>query len=104
MLARVVPDVTAVWSIVHLSVDLEPRSRPIVYLGRRPFPTIDPTTIQEAKIMGFVSAVGDWFLNIKHEMWLWFASLDPQEWFVLLGLTALFGFLCMRGFGSRSKA
>lgn len=54
--------------------------------------------------MGFVSAVGDWFLNIKHEMWLWFASLDPQEWFVLLGLTALFGFLCMRGFGSRSKA
>ena len=33
----------------------------------------------------------------------WFASLDRQEWLVVLALGMVFGFLCMRGFGSRSN-
>jgi|GEM_PF-1336432 len=29
-------------------------------------------------------------------------GLDPQEWIILLLLSIVFGFLCLRGFGSRA--
>ncbi len=50
--------------------------------------------------MGISSAISGWFKTVLHETWTWFAMLDHQEWFVVLGMVAAFGFLCMRGFGS----
>ncbi len=32
----------------------------------------------------------------------WFNGLDRQEWVVVLVVGMVFGFLCMRGYGSRS--
>ena len=33
----------------------------------------------------------------------WINGLDRQEWLVVLVVAMLIGFLCMRGFGSRSS-
>jgi hypothetical protein len=35
--------------------------------------------------------------------WQWVNQLDRQEWLMLLLVTAILGFVCMRGFGSRSS-
>jgi hypothetical protein len=32
----------------------------------------------------------------------WFNKLDRQEWVIVLVVAAVFGLLCMRGYGSRS--
>jgi hypothetical protein len=37
-----------------------------------------------------------------HDAWVWVAGLNLQEWLLLLGITSAAGFMCMRGFGSRS--
>jgi hypothetical protein len=33
----------------------------------------------------------------------WFGSLDRQEWMVVLFIGMVLGFVCMRGYGSRSN-
>lgn len=33
----------------------------------------------------------------------WVLSLNRQEWLVMLVVVTVFGFFCMRGFGSRSN-
>ena len=53
--------------------------------------------------MGIPSAIGDWFKTVLYETWNWFLMLNYQEWFVVLGIVALFGGLCMKGFGSREN-
>ncbi len=53
--------------------------------------------------MGIWSAIDSWFQMVLRETWSWIAMLNFQEWFVLLGITAGFGFLCMRGFGSSTR-
>jgi len=34
--------------------------------------------------------------------WNWMYSLNRQEWLILLVLCLALGFLCLRGFGSRT--
>jgi hypothetical protein len=53
--------------------------------------------------MRHFDSVGRWLMQGLSDGWLWLASLNQEEWFLLLGLTAGAGFLCMRGFGSRSN-
>lgn len=53
--------------------------------------------------MSITTAIGDWFKTIIHETWNWFTMLNYQEWFVVLGIVAAFGFLCMRGYGTRDR-
>ncbi len=53
--------------------------------------------------MKLVELIGNWIRGILHMTWIWFNQLNYQEWFLLLGCAACLGFLCMRGFGSRSK-
>jgi hypothetical protein len=47
------------------------------------------------------------FLDQSHEyrgdVWDWFNRLTREEWVVVLAVVAALGFLCMLGFGSRSK-
>ena len=47
------------------------------------------------------------FLDQTHEyrgdVWDWFNRLTREEWVVVLAVVATLGFLCMLGFGSRSK-
>jgi len=50
-----------------------------------------------------ITSIGNWFKTAFHETWSWFLMLNHQEWFVVLGIVALFGGLCMRGFGSRNN-
>lgn len=50
-----------------------------------------------------ISRMSDWFGTSVIETWNWFNSLNSQEWFLLLGIVATLGFLCMRGFGSRGR-
>ena len=47
--------------------------------------------------------VVDFFMNVVNDIWRWFTLLNREEWLVVLGVAAACGFLCMRGFGSRSK-
>ncbi len=49
------------------------------------------------------SNLGTWFQSMLAETWNWFNSLHYQEWFLLLGIIAALGFLCMRGYGSRGR-
>jgi hypothetical protein len=50
-----------------------------------------------------VTIASDWFQVLLHDTWNWFNSLSYQEWFLVLGIIASLGFLCMRGYGSRSS-
>ncbi len=50
-----------------------------------------------------VANIGGWVQTTLNATWLWFNALNYQEWFVVLGITAAAGLLCMRGFGSRSN-
>ena len=52
----------------------------------------------------FVSTFTGWFQGMLNETWNWFNSLHYQEWFLLLGIVAALGFLCMRGYGNRGRA
>jgi hypothetical protein len=52
--------------------------------------------------MHYLDSVGVWLRTGIHDGWCWVAALNYQEWFLLLGITTAAGFLCMRGFGSRS--
>jgi hypothetical protein len=45
------------------------------------------------------SAAGD----VRGDIWEWFSRLSREEWVVVLAVVAVMGFLCMLGFGSRSK-
>jgi hypothetical protein len=41
--------------------------------------------------------------NVTGDVWQWFNSLTREEWVVVLGVVSVLGFLCMLGYGSRSK-
>lgn len=53
--------------------------------------------------MRAIHSVGSWISTGLNDAWIWVAGLNYQEWFLLLGITSAAGFLCMRGFGSRSE-
>lgn len=53
--------------------------------------------------MSFVSSINERLLSMMSESWNWFQGLHQDEWFVLLGAVAVFGFLCMRGFGTQGS-
>lgn len=53
--------------------------------------------------MRALQSVGIWISTGLNDAWIWVAALNYQEWFLLLGITSAAGFLCMRGFGSRSE-
>jgi hypothetical protein len=41
--------------------------------------------------------------QVSGDIWQWFNSLTREEWVVVLGVVSVLGFLCMLGYGSRSK-
>ena len=47
--------------------------------------------------------VMDFFMSQVNDIWRWFTLLNREEWMVVLAIGAGCGFLCMRGFGSRSE-
>ena len=51
----------------------------------------------------FSTRFGQWFSTSINDTWNWLNSLSYQEWFLLLGIVAASGFLCMRGYGSRGR-
>lgn len=51
----------------------------------------------------FYNTINDWFAGVTSSTWQWFATLSREEWVIVLGVGAACGFLCMRGFGSRSN-
>lgn len=53
--------------------------------------------------MSYFDAIGVWLRELLHSSWTWVNSLSYQEWFVLLAVTTLCGFFCMRGYGSRAN-
>jgi len=53
--------------------------------------------------MQYLDVVGVWIRTSLNDGWRWVAALSFQEWFLLLGVTSAAGFMCMRGFGSRSN-
>ncbi|MCC6492186.1 MAG: hypothetical protein IT424_04105 [Pirellulales bacterium] len=51
--------------------------------------------------MWVLDSIGHWLQSGVHDAWHWVATLNLQQWFLLLGIAAVAGFLCMRGLGSR---
>ncbi|MEM1303278.1 MAG: hypothetical protein AAGG46_00190 [Planctomycetota bacterium] len=45
----------------------------------------------------------DWLSAVQSSTWAWFANLSREEWLIVLAAVTAAGFLCMRGFGSRSQ-
>ncbi|TWT36160.1 hypothetical protein KOR34_10590 [Posidoniimonas corsicana] len=41
--------------------------------------------------------------NVPGDTWRWFNTLSRDEWMIVLAAVTVLGFLCMRGFGSRSS-
>lgn len=52
--------------------------------------------------MRYADAIGVWIRGGIRESWVWVASFNLQEWLLFLAITSAAGFLCMRGFGSRT--
>ena len=63
---------------------------------------IDYTRGDSAMNWGFITRFDDWIQSLLRSIWNWLDQLNYQEWFLLLGIVAVLGFCCMRGFGSRS--
>jgi hypothetical protein len=53
--------------------------------------------------MYLFDAFGEWLRTGVHDAWAWVQRLDLQGWLLLLAAATAAGFLCMRGFGSRSQ-
>jgi hypothetical protein len=51
----------------------------------------------------FYNTINDWYAAIAGGTWAWFNSLSREEWVVVLAVACACGFLCMKGFGSRSN-
>ena len=51
----------------------------------------------------FFEKVSDRAGVLAGDLWGWFNILTREEWLVVLALVSALGFLCMLGFGSRSK-
>ena len=55
----------------------------------------------------YLSNASQYMRNLVSEflgdVWRWFTLLNREEWMILLAIVAGCGFLCMRGFGSRSE-
>lgn len=47
--------------------------------------------------------VMDCYLSLMNSTWIWFATLTREEWLVVLSAATAIGFICMKGFGSRSS-
>ena len=47
-----------------------------------------------------VSAAGSY---VSGDVWDWFSRLSREEWVIVLAVVSVLGFLCMLGYGSRSK-
>jgi hypothetical protein len=41
--------------------------------------------------------------EVRGDIWSWFSRLTREEWVVVLAVVSVLGFLCMLGYGSRSK-
>lgn len=41
--------------------------------------------------------------HLRGDVWDWFNRLTREEWVVVLAVVSFLGFLCMLGYGSRSK-
>jgi hypothetical protein len=41
--------------------------------------------------------------HLRGDLWSWFSRLTREEWVVVLAVVSVLGFLCMLGYGSRSK-
>jgi hypothetical protein len=52
---------------------------------------------------GFIDTIYDRTSGYAGDLWGWFNVLTREEWFVVLALVSVLGFLCMLGYGSRSK-
>jgi hypothetical protein len=42
-------------------------------------------------------------IDYREDVWDWFNRLTREEWVVVLAVVSVLGFLCMLGYGSRSK-
>lgn len=45
----------------------------------------------------------DQAFHVRGDVWDWFSRLTREEWVVVLAVVSVLGFLCMLGYGSRSK-
>jgi len=50
-----------------------------------------------------VQRFSDGVSQARGNVWDWFNRLSREEWVVVLAVVCVFGFLCMLGYGSRSK-
>lgn len=51
----------------------------------------------------YYDAIVQWIGRILNASWHWFNALDRGEWLIVLAVTTAAGFLCMRGYGSRTN-
>jgi len=53
--------------------------------------------------MGLIDRTADGINFLLHETWVWFNSLNQQEWIALLAIVTGLGVLCLRGFSGRGN-
>jgi hypothetical protein len=53
--------------------------------------------------MQYYDSFMTWLGEMYTSSWSWLEGLDRAGWLVLLAVGAGFGFLCMRGYGSRNN-
>ncbi|MEM6799223.1 MAG: hypothetical protein AAF589_06885 [Planctomycetota bacterium] len=51
----------------------------------------------------FFKYISDQWTTVMGTSWRWFSALNREEWMVVLAVCCALGFLCMRGYGSRSN-
>lgn len=52
---------------------------------------------------GLYEALNAYVSDGSDTVWDWFCALSREEWVVVLAVVSVLGFLCMLGYGSRSK-
>ncbi len=49
-----------------------------------------------------IAFINDYLQAGLNSSWHWFNALSREEWILVLSVACMAGFLCLRGFGSRS--
>ena len=61
------------------------------------------SVLNKTKLADLIQRFFDSSREYRGDVWDWFNRLTREEWVVVLAVVAALGFLCMLGFGSRSK-
>lgn len=65
-------------------------------------PALSSNAPADPAMQPYIDYLMEKYNSLSGDTWAWFSNLTREEWLVVLAVVSAAGFLCMRGFGSRT--